>query len=405
MPFPTARPPAPPRRPHARALLLAAPLLLPGLAAARAEEAPVRLEAGGFSLEGSLDTELDIDRNGRRGDRRAYTDLYNKTELELTLTLPQGFAIESSFKTEPASREPDGSDRAFRGQAAWVETLLLSWSEGPLRLFAGKIHPRFGFAWDRAPGLYGTDFAEGYELTEKIGFGVNLSLSDLAGLGEAWGRHSLQLEMFQADRTALSSSLFSYRYAVVDAAGRTRYSARNRRAYGGADNTRGFRNAVLSLEGSDITMPVGSLDYTLGLSSRRAGLDSEAAGTAATERGSVAGLVWTIPLPLEMSLAPLVEWMRQRDADGIRGLRRDVLTAALSLQRGPVMLAYAYEWMKEAGTARQRAAQNTASITYDLGDAVPWLKGFDATIGWRRLRENGQAANDYGAQLHYSVSF
>lgn len=404
MPFSPARPSTPPRRRPGTALLLATPLLL-GAGLARAEEAPVRLEANGFGLEGSLDTELDVDRNGRRGGRRAYTDLYNKTELELTLTLPQGVAIEGRFKSEPAPREPDGSDRAFRGQAAWVETLLLSWSEGPLRLFAGKLHPRFGFAWDRAPGLYGTDFAEGYELSEKIGFGVNLSLSELAGLDESWGRHSLQLEMFQADRTALSSSLFSYRHAVVDATGRTRYSARNRRAYGGADNTRGYQNAVLSLEGSDIELPLGSLDYTLGLSSRRAGLDSEAAGTAATERGSVAGLAWTIPLPLEMSVTPLVEWLRQRDADGIDGLRRDVLTAGLSLQRGPVTLAYAYEWLKERGVAPQQAVQNTASVTYDLGDLVSWLKGFDATIGWRRLREEGQSANDYGAQLHYSVNF
>ncbi|EFH12437.1 hypothetical protein ACFFMP_15045 [Pseudoroseomonas cervicalis] len=400
-------PPCPassPRRPRGTALLLAAPLLL-GAGLARAEEAPVRLAAGDFAIEGSLDTELDVDRNGRRGGRRAYTDLYNKTELEVTLTLPRGFAIEGSVKSEPAPREADGSDRAFRGQAAWVETLLLSWTEGPLRLFAGKLHPRFGFAWDRAPGLYGTDFAEGYELSEKIGFGASLSLSDLAGLDEDWGRHSLQLEMFQADRTALSSSLFSYRHAVLDASGRTRYSARNRRAYGGADNTRGYQNAVLSLEGSGIALPLGSLDYTLGLSSRRAGLDSAAAGTAATERGSVAGLAWTIPLPLEMSATPLVEWLRQRDADGIGGLRRDVLTAGLSLQRGPVTLAYAYEWLKERGPAPQQAAQNTASVTYDLGELAAWLKGFDATLGWRRLREEGQSANDYGAQLHYSVTF
>ncbi|MCQ4159289.1 hypothetical protein NON00_05045 [Roseomonas sp. GC11] len=384
-------------------LFLPALLLLP-LAPARAED-EVRLQAGEFALAGELTTELDLDRHGRRGGRAAYSDLYNKTELGLALSLPQGATLRGVFKSEPAGREADGSNRAFYGQSAWVDQLTLNWSHGPLELFAGKLHPRFGFAWDKAPGLYGTDFAEGYELSEKIGFGANLSLSDLAGLDSEFGAHSLQFEMFQADRTGLSSSLLARRHAVLDAEGRLRYTARNRRAYGGADNTRGYQNAVLSLEGKGVSLPLGTLDYTLGYSSRRAGLDSVEAGTAATERGSVAGLAWEVGLPMNITLTPLVEWLRQRDADGIAGLRRDVLTAGVEFGLNPVRLAYTYAWLKEAGVAPNQAAQNAASATYDLGHAVSWLDGFEWTVGWRRLREDGTAANDYGTQLKYGLRF
>ncbi|WP_207553694.1 hypothetical protein, partial [Teichococcus deserti] len=143
----------------------------------QAEAQQAALEAGGWRLTGQLDTELNLDLNGRRGGRRGYSDLFNKTELGLYLGMPGGFALNSVFKLEPAERPADGSDRAFHAHAAWVDQLYLSWAQGPLQLFAGKIHPRFGMAWDEAPGLYGDDFAQGYELSEKIGGGVNLSLS------------------------------------------------------------------------------------------------------------------------------------------------------------------------------------------------------------------------------------
>lgn len=407
--------PVPAARRPSRSLPLLAGLLLtdlllaplPALAQAssqlgdQAEPQQAALEAGGYKLIGQLETELNLDLNGRRGGRRGYSDLFNKTELGLYLSLPGGFAVNSVFKLEPADRPVDGSDRAFHAHAAWIDQLYLSWAQGPLQLFAGKIHPRFGMAWDEAPGLYGDDFAQGYELSEKIGGGVNLSLSDLLGATDRVGQHSVQLEFFQADRTGLSSSLFARRWSYQDGQGRLRYSARNRRAYGGPDNTEGVGNWVASLAGQEVPLPLGELSYTLGYSSRRAGLDSLQAGTAATERGSVAGLAWEVPLPWQLTATPLVEWVRQENADGLRGLRRQVLTTGAELARGPVSLAYVYEWMKESGTDRAQAAMHTASASYEL----PWVDGLVWTVGWRRLREEGQAANDYGTQLSYSLRF
>jgi hypothetical protein len=359
------------------------------------------LESGDYRLTGLLKTEFNLNLNGRRDDRRGYSDLYTKTELGLYLTLPGGFALNSVFKLEPADRPVDGSDRVFHSEAAWVDQLYLSWAQGPLQLFAGKIHPRFGLAWDEAPGLYGDDFAEGYELSEKIGGGANLSLSDLAGVTERIGQHSLQVEFFQADRSSLSSSLFARRWSYEDRQGRQRYTARHRRAAGELDNTEGVGNWVVSLAGREVPLPLGELTYTLGYSARHARFAGLEAGSGGTERGLVAGLAWELKLPWQVTATPLAEWMQQRNADGLRGLRRQVLTAAIELERGPVNLAYVYNALRERGDDPAKAVMHSASAGYEL----PWVEGLVLSVGWRRLREEGQAANDYGTRLGYALRF
>ena len=45
-------------------------------------------------------------------------------------------------------------------------------------LFAGKFNPAFGLGFDLAPGIYGEDHPEDYELTERIGFGGSVTFAD-----------------------------------------------------------------------------------------------------------------------------------------------------------------------------------------------------------------------------------
>ncbi|PZW48403.1 hypothetical protein C8P66_105152 [Humitalea rosea] len=381
-------------------------VLLPALLAAAPLAAQEMELAPGVTLGGNLEVEMDLDVLGRRGASRAHASAYNKTALGLYLNLPGGFTVNGVFKFEPTDRERSAADRGFADQAAWVDELTLSWVQGPLELFGGKIHPRFGFAWDRAPGLYGTDIAEGYELAEKLGFGAQLAWSDLAGLTAAYGEHDLRFEMFQADRSFLSESGVSPRYATVDPqTGDMRYLWRNRRSTGGADNTRGTNNWVASAAGHGMPLPLGTLDYTLGYSSRRAGDDSVEAGTAATETGTVAGLAWEVPLPFRVTATPLVEWTRLDNADGVRDAKRDVVTAGIEVARRPFTVAYAYAVQRDTGPTPYDATQHSASVSYDLGNAAEFLKGFEWTVGWRRLREDGVSANDFGTQLVYAVRF
>ena len=84
-----------------------------------------------------------------------------------------------------------------------VNQLYMSVHLGPVTVYGGKIHPRFGFAWDIAPGLYGTDFAEDYELVEQLGVGA------VWRLPVDYGRHDLSAEWFRSDTSVLTRSLFT----------------------------------------------------------------------------------------------------------------------------------------------------------------------------------------------------
>lgn len=117
---------------------------------------------------GEVQTTLELDVNGRRRQQRAYGDLFTESLLATDLLLPYGFAANAVARLEPAPRDADGRGRLFRKQTAWVDELFLTWSTRSLDVFGGKFHPRFGGAWDRGPGLFGTDFSREYELTERM---------------------------------------------------------------------------------------------------------------------------------------------------------------------------------------------------------------------------------------------
>ena len=410
-----------------RAASLAAALLSPGLAAAQqapalvlptpqdqeAAPSPSVTLADGITLGGYFDTEFNFEHFGRRGSIPSWNSIANETEFGLYLNLPRGFAVNAVFRYEGAEREADGSNRAFYASTAFVDRLYISWTEGPLQIFGGKIHPRFGFAWDRAPGLYGPDFAEGYELVEKLGAGVQLTWSDLIGRTAEIGTHTLQVEFFQADNTGLSSSIGARRYpwtqtftdpATGESFSRTSYRATNRRWLGGPDNTEGFGNYVVSLGGTGVPLGFANLDYTLGAMSRSTNA-SDTPGSGQTERGYVAGVALEIELPQRLTLTPLVEVLRLNDAQGIAGVTRDTLTAGFELARRPFAASYAYQAEREHGAASSWAAAHTATLSYDLADLAGWLDGFTVNLGWRNLRQGGVSANDYGAQITYGIRF
>ena len=368
---------------------------------------------------GEVQTTLELDVNGRRRDQQAFGNLFTESLLAAYLLLPYGFAVNGVFRLEQTDRALDGRGSVFRDQTLWLDELYLTWSRGVLDLFGGKFHPRFGSAWDRGPGLYGTDFGREYEVTEKLGAGARVWISDLLGLTRAIGTHNLQAEFFEADRSALSYGLFSPRWAqqrtVVDpetgeVSTRTSWRWRNSRGVGGPDNTDFLGGTVLSLAGFGIPMPRGQSGYTLSWSARRPGQDAAAEGRAATEHGFTAAAFWTIPLPYRMIGAPFVEYARLDQAGGFRDRGSDWLTAGFDLRRAPWTLSYAFlqNGNEDRATGEHGTrVQQTASVTYDLYFVAPLpiLRTASLTVGWRRLREAGVAANDFGGLLGWAWKF
>ena len=368
---------------------------------------------------GEVQTTLELDVNGRRRDRRAAGDFFTESLAAAYLLLPYGFAVNGVLRLEQNDRGSDGRGSVFREQTLWADELYLIWSRGTVDLFGGQFHPRFGSAWDRGPGLYGTDFGREYELTEKIGVGARVWFSDLLGFTPRVGVHNLQAEFFEADRSVLSSSGFNGRWAqsraevdpeTGEATTRTAFRWRNRRGVGGPDNSDFLGGTVLSLAGYGIPMPRGQAGYTLSYSARRPGQDATALGRAGTEQGFTAGGFWTLPLPRRLIAAPFVEYARLESAGAVRDRTSDWLTAGFDLRRAPWTLSYAFltngNHDRAEGTRGTRT-QNTASVTYDLYFVapIPILRSAIAVLGWRRLREAGVAANDFGGLLGWAWKF
>lgn len=413
----------------AAALVAAAALPSLGLAQSRnvgpgvADRTNTLTRGGGDEIifGGEVQTTLELDINGRRrGHSDAHGNLFTESLLAGYLLLPHGFAVNGVARLEQTDRAADGRGSVFRDQTLWVDELYLTWSRGVLDVFGGKIHPRFGSAWDRGPGLYGTDFGREYELTEKLGAGARVWLTDLLGMTRMIGAHNLQAEFFQSDRSLLSSGLINPRWAQTrtvtdpdtgEATARTVFRWRNRRGTGGADNGDFLGGTVLSLAGYGIPMPRGQAGYTLSWSARRPGEDAVAEGRAATEHGVTAGAFWTIPLPWRMVGAPFVEYARLDQAGGVRDRRSDWWTAGFDLRRAPWTASYAFlqngNEDRAPGGERGTRVQQTASLTYDLYFVAPLpiLRTASVTLGWRRLREAGVASNDFGGLLGWAWKF
>ncbi len=185
--------------------------------------------SGSFVFEVQSDTTFDSDDPGAE-----ITDTFATVETALDFNLSEVFTAHTDLVLEPVLDPDPFEDRFFEDHGGYVETLHLIVNLGQFTLFGGKINPAFGTAWDATPGIYGRDFAEDYELTERIGVGGSYTFD----AGDA-GQHVFQAAVFFADTSALSNSAFTRRGQLS-------------LADGGASNTEDFSSFAIALDGGEI---------------------------------------------------------------------------------------------------------------------------------------------------------
>lgn len=189
------------------------------------------------NVSGTFVLELESDTTFDSGDPGAeVTDTYATVETAVDFNLSEIFTVHTDLMLEPVLDADPFEDRFFEDHGGYVQTLHLVVNLGQFTLFGGKINPAFGTAWDGnfTPGIYGTEFAEDYELTERIGVGGSYTYD----AGDA-GEHVFQAAVFFMDTSALSNSTFTRR-------GQTSL------ADGGASNTEDFSSVAVALDGSKI---------------------------------------------------------------------------------------------------------------------------------------------------------
>lgn len=334
------------------ALLLAAP-------AALAQTGEV---AGNVSQQGVVELTYDHAESG--------LDVVAATiEYGVVARFAEGWTVQMDAVFEPVVG-PVGDD-AFEGEDAYVETLSVAYAGENFTVYGGKINPMFGLAADQAPGLYGVEVGEAYQLTEQLGVGGDVSLSSLMGLD---GEHALSLAVFRADRSFLSGSVGDLRERV-------------RLEDGGLTNTSSLESYAVSLD--------GALDNGLGYSLGHRRLGTDTPGDS-EENMSVFGLTYVWPEDTGLNLFLMGEVGASRSADGIDGANRDFYTAGAQWGVGGWFVnAVASGWNENATAGGLDLRKFELSIGRELAE------GIVLEFGAQDARVAGDSETIVGARLAF----
>ena len=377
--------------------LLAAGAVIAALLGAPAEAAAEAAAIGDLDVVwgGTLLLTLQSDQTvNKAGGVGPFNNTYSEPELETFLNIGRHFSINSLVKMEQVRSVTDSS--AFRSEGLWVDQLYGTVSFDPVEIYGGKIHPRFGVAWDETPGLYGTDFAEDYELTEKIGVGGSFT-------AHAAGTHKLSVESFFNDTSFLSNSLFS-RPSITD--DKTLRPGRAHRSDGGVGNTGELDNFAVSLGGYDIPHLKG-FRYNLGWSRQKRSNEDEQ-----NENALVAGFAWEYPLTSRITVVPLFEYAHVSNQGGA-DVTADYITVGIGAELGLGWSASAHATVRpiDDDEAGDEYTDHLAgfSVGYDLGSRLkkisPLFDGLGVEAGYKHERAARENLNTIGALLTYERKF
>ncbi len=361
--------------------------------ATEAGDAPA---ASGLSfphLTGEIELQIQADKLTRAPagtSRRA--NVFSDSEANFGLFLTRELSLQTTLHLDQVKSQERGG--FLGGQALFLEQAFVNYETDRLAVYAGKFNPQFGMFWDRAPGVYGDEFAKAaYELTEGIGGGGAVKLETLS-----WGNHELGAAAWFKDNSPLSWSLGNRPSAGAETTERV---GQNRRAYGGAGNTAGPRSWSASLRGDQFAV-LPNLAYNLDFSSLAPGVDG-------TERQSMlaAGLQYQLPMPKGWRLAPLAEYVRIWHLDGDPGgVRQDqtLVNAGLALGWQQWTLSGVVGWRNtDAPSDGSGAAARDRLATVSLGYAFDF--GLELQAGWARVREAGETSDTIGALATYKYRF
>lgn len=348
---------------------LAAPLLTAGLVAfapaALAQDAPKSYPhiSGELSLEAEDDWTVDSE-----DPTAELNDIFATIELAAALHFTEAFSLNGSFLIEPVFDAVD--DREFEDHGFFAEELYLKYDAGVAAVFIGKFNPTFGTAWDLTPGIYGADFAEDYELSERIGGGVAVPFN------AAGAEHTVTLNAFFADTTFLSES-----------AGQNR--GRTRESDAGPSNTEDPSSFSLTLDGG---LPTTDLSYHLGTRYQTGGT-----GDVGDDIGFVAGLNGEWDLGDETSIMAIgeVAYFDDQDASNSNGIYGTV-GGAYSWSQWTASASYSLR-EQENGLSADHLIQTSLGYEFDFGLGVE--------LGYRYGEEAKVDSHTLGALLSYSIIF
>ncbi|MEO1138925.1 MAG: hypothetical protein AAFW87_05660 [Pseudomonadota bacterium] len=326
-----------------------------GAAAAALPIATHAQDAGGSRFSADFTIELQNDYTFDSSDpANELNDTFLTIEGALSFSLGPNSSINSTLVIEPITDAT--GDRFLEDHGLYAEELFFSHEFGGVEIVLGKFNPSFGVAWDAAPGVYGVDFAEDYEITERLGAGVNVPI--------AGGDHVFSVAFFQADRTLLSDSFGEER-------GQTSLAA------GGPSNTEGPRSYSVAVSGS-----IAGTDYNFGFQNQAAGQ-----GDVENQLGYVAGLSRNFN---GVDLLGEVAYFSEFDGTSSSAF---FTTVGVAVPVGRVRLSGVYSHRDIQGAPEDDLV--TVSAEMEL------LDGLTGAVGYRWADEDGAENQTLGTLLVY----
>jgi len=329
------------------------------------------------SISGEIPIEIENDWAFKSDDRANQSnDLYTTIEPAVTVQLSPSWSIFGHAVLEPVGSAGKFENRTFEDIGLYVEDLFVEFNKKAFNVKAGKLNVGFGVAWDKTPGLYGTDFAEdGYETSERIGVIGGWTVDTNAA-----GTHTISAGSFFQDTTFLSQSAFKGR-------------GDTRKRDGGVSNTGDFSSFIVALNGEKI-LGLGNFGYHISYMHQANG-----AGNPSDETSfAIAGFT-RFDVGKGVTFSPIVEFVRQENPGGVQNQDRTFLTVASQFEWQGYNVAAA--WTKrhtfKAADDRDFQFQLSAGYSFDFGLSVD--------LGWKIADEGNVETQTFGILAAYLFKF
>lgn len=310
-------------------------------------------DGNGSNVSAEITIEIQNDYNFESDDPLAeFNDTFATITGAFSYSFGAGSSINATALIEPV-RDPT-DDRFFEDHGFYFEELFYAHEFRGVEFILGKYNPAFGFAWDAAPGIYGVDFAEDYQILERLGAAVNIPV-----LG---GDHVFQFAVFQADRTILSDSVGTER-------GQTNILS------GGVSNTNGPESFSATLTGE-----FGDTAYNLGFQHQARGV-----GDVRDQNGVVGGVIHSFN---SFEMLGEVAFLH-----GFEGTPNDALyvTTGVSVPIGPVSLSGVF-------SLRDIETMPTDRL-FTVAGEIELLDNVTASLGYRFGDEGGADTQTLGTLI------
>ncbi|MET0092441.1 MAG: hypothetical protein ABW120_02830 [Sedimenticola sp.] len=275
-----------------------------------------------------------------------------------------------------------GGDRWWEEHELKIEELNLAWQGDRFGIYGGKFNPVVGLDVHSAPGIYGYQVFEAYEIAGRVGAGANVRFD-----GGDYGKHQLDISRFRADRSELSRTWITKENPLSH-------------ADGGVANTSGFSSWAISLGGSgfysyDLNKAwLEGFSYRLGYAKQAKGVDGEK-----DEKR------WTVGLEQKFTLADwngmaVAEVMDIDHLGGEAAHDRRYTTLGLDLQHGRWSVGGSYTVIDNNA---EEADENHDGHILQLSIAYQLYPGMEVALGVKDSEQDAEARDRIGLALRWDM--